>query len=269
GPNGMTGPFSVEAAPPDEELGAITPIWATPLVAEEGTAAEAARLAAPPTDTPASPQQAPEAGQRLAVALPESQHTPRPLASLFLSLAEAVHRDVNAQAAPGTPEAPAAAAAEATAVIESRPPERIRSQAIDLDMEIVPVGWTQVVRDGKTVSMWEVGSHVASWHKTSAMPGQTGNMVITGHNNIEGSVFRRVPDLQEGDEIVVEAGGRPYTYTVESMFVVREKGTTPEQKKWNGQWIGAFPDERLTLVTCYPPDGNSHRMIVIAKPSGR
>jgi len=154
-------------------------------------------------------------------------------------------------------------------VPEAKPcaPDRIRSEAIGLNVEVVPVGWKQVLRDGKTVSMWEVGSYCASWHKTSAMPGQVGNMVITGHNNIEGSVFRRVPDLRTGDAVVVEAGGRPYTYTVESMFVVREKGATPEQKAWNGQWIGGFPDERLTLVTCYPPDGNSHRMIVIAKPA--
>ena len=111
--------------------------------------------------------------------------------------------------------------------------------------------------------MWEVGSYVASWHKTSAMPGQVGNMVITGHNNIEGSVFRRLPDLRVGDELVVEAAGRPYTYTVDTMFVVQEKGATPEQKRWNGQWIGNFEDERLTLITCYPRMELA-RLIVIA-----
>lgn len=271
GPGGVTGLFSVRAAPSDEGRGALSPVAATSLMAGSIATTETATPTASAGDTPVAPPQAPEAGQRLAAALPESRRAPQPLASLFLALADAVQRDVSTQAASGTPEAPAAevAAAEVAVAVESHPPERIRSAAIDLDMAIVPVGWKQVMRDGKTVSMWEVGSHVASWHKTSATPGQTGNMVITGHNNIEGSVFRRVPDLQEGDAIVVEAGGRPYTYTVESMFVVLEKGATPEQKKWNGQWIGAFPDERLTLVTCYPPDGNSHRMIVIAKPSAR
>ena len=76
-----------------------------------------------------------------------------------------------------------------------------------------------------------------------------------------------IPELEIGDEIEIEAGGRIYHYAVEEMFVVREKDATPEQRLWNGRWIGPFPDERLTLVTCYPPDGNSHRMIVIAKPA--
>lgn len=227
---------------------------------------QAATPTVPVAGTPTVPLEAPEAGERLAAALPAPRRAPQPLASLFLSLANAVRRDVEARAETHT--APTAVA-DATVAVESAPPEHIRSDAIDLDMEIVPVGWKQVVRDGKTVSMWEVGSYVASWHKTSAMPGQPGNMVITGHNNIEGSVFRRLPDLRAGDDLVVEAGGRPYTYTVETMFVVREKGATPEQKAWNGQWIGPFPDERLTLVTCYPPDGNSHRLIVIAKPAAR
>jgi sortase A len=245
----------------------------TSLLAASATAPtqpEALMPAAVATPTPAAtlaaPSQAPEAGKRREVPGAASQRAPQSPTSLYLALAEAVQTDVNAQRMASVPTAPTV---ELVAEAEGRPPDRIRSEAIDLDVQIVPVGWKQVLRDGKMVSMWEVGSYRASWHKTSAMPGQPGNMVITGHNNIEGSVFRRVPDLQTGDAIVVEAAGRPFTYTVASMFVVREKGATPEQKAWNGQWIGSFPDARLTLVTCYPPDGNSHRMIVIAKPAGR
>ena len=265
GPVGFPALFSVKAALPGNKASGSTPVMAASLAAAAAAAgAPAATPTTPVTATPTAPQEAPEAGRRLAVAAAASRRTPQPLASLFLSLAEVVQREVRAKApAPAPTEPPVAA----EAVVQSAPPERIRSQAIDLDMEVVPVGWKQVERDGKTVSMWEVGNYVASWHKTSAMPGQTGNMVITGHNNIEGSVFRRLPDLREGDGLVVEAGGQPYTYTVETKFVVQEKDATPEQKRWNGQWIGAFPDERLTLVTCYPPDGNSHRLIVIAKPA--
>jgi LPXTG-site transpeptidase (sortase) family protein len=249
-----------------EGINTLTPVLASSLAMVRTPAPEASVLTATPAaDATAEPEEAPEAGRHLA-AVPAPRRTLRPLASVFAALANAVEREVRAQVPAITPTAPAAERM-AVAEVASSPPERICSAAIDLDIEIVPVGWKQVERDGKTVSMWEVGSFVASWHKTSAMPGQVGNMVITGHNNIEGSVFRRLPDLREGDEIAVEAGGRPYTYTVETKFVVQEKDATPEQKRWNGQWIGHFADERLTLVTCYPPDGNSHRLIVIAKPA--
>jgi len=264
GPVGLPVLFSVKAALPGGEASGPPPVMAASLaVAATEDHARVATPAAPVTATPEAPREAPEAGRGLAAAPSASRRTPQPLASLFFALADTVQREVRAKTPAPAPTAPPVEAV----VVESAPPEHIRSQAIDLDMEVVPVGWKQVVRDGKTVSMWEVGSYVASWHRTSAMPGQVGNMVITGHNNIEGSVFGRLPELREGDQVVVEASGRPYTYTVESMFVVREKDATPEQRAWNGQWIGAFPDERLTLVTCYPPDGNSHRLIVIAKPA--
>lgn len=267
GPVGFPALLPIKAALPGENR-VFTPVLVSSLSVAATTAptaeAPSATPAAQVTATPEAPVQAPEAGPRMAAAAPARRRAPQPLATLFLSLADAVKRDASAQVtAPGS----GAPVAEAAAAIEANPPDRIRSAAIDLDIEIVPVGWKQVERDGKVVSMWEVGSYVASWHKTSAMPGQVGNMVITGHNNIEGSVFRRLPDLRVGDELVVEAAGRPYTYTVDTMFVVQEKGATPEQKRWNGQWIGNFEDERLTLITCYPPDGNSHRLIVIAKPA--
>lgn len=30
--------------------------------------------------------------------------------------------------------------------------------------------------------------------------------------------------------------------------------------------LGQFGDERLTLITCYPPFSNTHRLIVVAHP---
>jgi hypothetical protein len=35
----------------------------------------------------------------------------------------------------------------------------------------------------------------------------------------------------------------------------------------NGRWILPTEDERLTLVTCWPEDSNSHRLIIVAVPA--
>jgi len=147
------------------------------------------------------------------------------------------------------------------------PPTRIVAPAINLDAKVIPVGWKQIIQDGKPVSVWEVADYAAGWHQNSALPGGGGNIVLSGHHNIKGEVFRYVVDLEPGDTITLFADGRPYTYTVESRFVVRDKGEPEEKRLENARWIGPFPDERLTLVTCWPYTNNTHRVIVIAKPA--
>ncbi len=34
----------------------------------------------------------------------------------------------------------------------------------------------------------------------------------------------------------------------------------------NAQWIEPSTDERLTLITCWPKDNNTHRLIIVAVP---
>jgi sortase A len=34
----------------------------------------------------------------------------------------------------------------------------------------------------------------------------------------------------------------------------------------NAAWAGRTVDERVTLITCWPPVGNSHRLILVAFP---
>jgi len=38
-------------------------------------------------------------------------------------------------------------------------------------------------------------------------------------------------------------------------------------RRQNARWIAPTTDERLTLVTCWPYTGNSHRLIIVAKPA--
>jgi sortase A len=147
------------------------------------------------------------------------------------------------------------------------PPTRIVAPTIDLDADVVPVGWKQVLDGGKLVSVWEVAEYAAGWHENTALPGAGGNVVLSGHHNVKGEVFRYIIDLDPGDTVTLYADERPYTYTVESRFVVRDKGMSEEKRRENARWIGAFPDERLTLVTCWPYTNNTHRVIVIAKPA--
>jgi len=146
------------------------------------------------------------------------------------------------------------------------PPTRIVIPKIDLDSKVVGVGWTVEKRDGQLVSVWNVADYAAGFHRGSAYPGHIGNTVISGHHNIKGEVFRYIVDLEPGDEVILYVGEMPYRYAVEEKLVLPDKYVSAEQKRENGKWIRYFPDERLTLVTCWPYTDNTHRVIVIAKP---
>lgn len=146
------------------------------------------------------------------------------------------------------------------------PPTRIQIPAVNLDAPVVPVGARDVEYGDRIVRVWNVADYAAGWHETSVYPGQQGNIVISGHNNIRGEVFRDIVNLEAGAEITLTAEDRPYTYVVESKMVIPEKGRPFEERLENNRWIGYFEDERLTLVTCWPYTSNTHRVIVIARP---
>lgn len=149
----------------------------------------------------------------------------------------------------------------------SSPPTRIVAPAIGLDAKVVEVGWETVEKEGRLVTVWEAANYAAGFHKSSAYPGCGGNIVISGHHNIKGEVFRYAVDLEPGDEVLLYVGEVEYRYIVEKNFILREEGVSEEQRRENAKWIGPFPDERLTLVTCWPYTGRTHRVIVIAKPA--
>ncbi len=72
------------------------------------------------------------------------------------------------------------------------------------------------------------------------LPGEPGNTVISGHRD---TVFRVLNQTEPGDEIQVETGTGMYTYTVETVEIVRETAAY------------SFPEEDfpvLRLITCYP-----------------
>lgn len=147
------------------------------------------------------------------------------------------------------------------------PPTRIMAPSIGLDAEIFSVGWAAVTSGTSTVVRWEVANGAAGWHQNSVLPGNEGNVVLSGHHNIRGEVFRYLIDLEEGDEIRLLAGDEVYRYKVATKVILQERGMPLEVRLQNARWIAATDHERLTLVTCWPYSTNSHRLILVALPA--
>lgn len=146
-------------------------------------------------------------------------------------------------------------------------PRRIVLPSIGVETDVVKIGWHSVtLANGQTASQWEVADFAAGWHKNSSLPGQIGNVVLSGHNNIRGAVFRKLYQLQPGDIAKVWAGGKEFDYRVEEVLILPETGAPLEQRRENARWIQSFDDERLTLVSCWPETSNTHRVVVVAKP---
>jgi LPXTG-site transpeptidase (sortase) family protein len=146
------------------------------------------------------------------------------------------------------------------------PPTRLVIPKINLDTPVVEVGWHVVEQNGKKFSEWDVADNVAGWHHGSSFPGNLGNIVVSGHHNIKGEVFRYVVDLEEGDAVHLYVGNQVYPYVVVEKYILREKGMSNEVRSKNARWIAKTTDERVTLVTCWPYSNNTHRVIVVTKP---
>lgn len=150
----------------------------------------------------------------------------------------------------------------------TQPPSRIIIPAINLASQVVPVGTYLVQQGNYLVRYHYVAEYAVGWHEDSALPGARGNTVMAGHNNTKGEVFRDLWKLEPGDMVYVEADGRIYPYQVALKKIVREVGVSPEQQYENARWIAPTNDIRLTLVSCWPYESNTHRVIIIAVPFG-
>ncbi len=132
------------------------------------------------------------------------------------------------------------------------------------------MGW-HVVRDENGFhSEWDVVNNAAGHHINSAYPGEAGNVVISGHNNIGGSVFRPLSVIGEpgvdfglGDAMILEDQlGRRFTYRVNGWWRLQERNVSVRGQQANAAFMQPASEPRLTLITCWPPWSNTHRVVV-------
>jgi LPXTG-site transpeptidase (sortase) family protein len=146
-------------------------------------------------------------------------------------------------------------------------PERLVIPAISVDAPIIPTMAKEIEYKGETYYQWIApDEYAAGWHNTSALLGNTGNTVLNGHHNVYGKVFKDIINLEEGDLIDIYSGDYKYEYKVAYTILIPERYQTLTIRKENAKWISETVDERLTLITCWPPTSNTHRVIVVAFP---
>lgn len=95
----------------------------------------------------------------------------------------------------------------------------------------------------------------------TANPGEKGNCVLLGHRNyVYGHFFRRIDELEAGDQVIIKKDTDTYTYIVTESFVV-----SPEEV-----WVlDTSEDAILTMITCTPMITYTDRLIVRGVISGQ
>ncbi|MCB2223720.1 MAG: sortase [Actinobacteria bacterium] len=155
---------------------------------------------------------------------------------------------VQAVAAPaGTAEPPEGSIVEEPAVPEGDALGRIEIPSIGLD-------WT-VVEGVETADLRRGAGHMPD----TAMPGQPGNAVISGHRTTYGAPFHDLGDTGEGDLITVTTATGSHVYQI-----VERRVVAPTETWVTGQWEGSW----LTLTTCHPKYSARQRLVVVARLVG-
>ena len=118
--------------------------------------------------------------------------------------------------------------------------------------------WAKVIVEGVDLRDLRDGP---GHYPGTALPGQVGNFVVSGHRTTYGAPFNRVDELRPGDAIVVETRDTWYTYRVTSSEVVRPTAvevTYPVPKDRTAKPAKAL----ITLTSCHPKYSARQRIIV-------
>lgn len=151
----------------------------------------------------------------------------------------------------------------------SRQIQSVVIPALNLESEVIPAGWRINFADGYSSGEfeWDDPKEKIGWVITSALPDEAGNIILYGHNNIYGKIFQDLYTLKAGDAIYLQTQNQKWEYTVRYVLLLPILNADEGQIKKYQQYLNATADSRVTLISCYPPQGNTQRVVVIAKPS--
>jgi sortase A len=118
-----------------------------------------------------------------------------------------------------------------------RPPSARLDPQLLGKLEAPSVGLAVMVREGvDDATLRRAAGHLPS----SAMPGESGNLVLLGHRDTH---FRPLRSIARGDAILMRTRRGSFRYAVESVVVV-----SPDQAEVLSRMAGPA----ATLITCYP-----------------
>jgi sortase A len=146
-------------------------------------------------------------------------------------------------------------------------PDRLVIPIINVDAPIIPVSYKTITVSDQVYYQWLAPQEFAvGWQDSSALLGLPGNTVLNGHHNAYGKVFKDLVTLEIGDAINIFSGSQEFHYLVVAKMLLPERFAPLSKRLENARWIEPSTDERITLITCWPADSNTHRVVIVAFP---
>lgn len=118
-------------------------------------------------------------------------------------------------------------------------------------IERLQEGWN-VVHGVRTADLRNGAGHMPE----TALPGQPGNSVISGHRTTWGQPFHELDALDPGDRIEVETALGTHIYAVREIRIVKPSDVWVADPR-EGAW--------LTLTTCHPKFSARQRLVIGAE----
>lgn len=164
---------------------------------------------------------------------------------------------------------PESLADAAQSVHGNRLVEWIEIPALNILAPVEPVGWQPVADalDENTAVVWDSPDAAVGWVVSSALPGDADNILLYGHNNLHASVFLKLSELKPGDKIMLRTGEEEWTYSVQETRILPVMTSDQDFAAYQ-EYFQPTSSARLTLLSCWPPVSNTHRVVVIAIPAG-
>ena len=123
-------------------------------------------------------------------------------------------------------------------------------QAIRIQIPAIGVDAPIVLGDG-----WDQLKKGVAMNVRSPDAGQTGNLILSAHNDVYGEIFRYLDQLKEGDIITIYSSQHTYTYVVRDSKVVEPSAV---------EVMAQTQEKLVTLISCYPYMVDKKRIVVTA-----
>jgi sortase A len=124
-------------------------------------------------------------------------------------------------------------------------------QAIRIEIPAIKIDAPVVQGDG-----WEQLKKGVAQHIGSADPGQSGNVVLSAHNDVYGELFRNLDQLRAGDQVMLYTQQRQYLYIVDRTEIVEPTAV---------EVMASAGAPTVTLISCYPYLVDKQRIVVFAR----
>jgi sortase A len=187
----------------------------------------------------------------VASALNPATATPTPLIMAVVLPEGHTPPDVQGNTQPNEAEIPANLLPIVQSLANLPVPTPAPDQAIRIEIPSLTLDAPVVQGDG-----WDELKKGVAQHIGSANPGETGNVVLSAHNDVYGELFRNLDKLQPGDQVILYSAFKQFVYVVDRTEIVEPTAV---------EIMASTGIPSVTLISCYPYLVDKQRIVVFAR----